>query len=503
MDKTETVEINQPGLEEEISLDTVKKRTISGIIALTFRNFFLQIIGLVAFGMYSVFVGASGLGTYAIVSSIKNVMSYFSDIGLAGALIQKKEIPTEDDLRTTFLVQQALVIFLLVVLFFAIPSIQSTYQLSQEGVWLIMALGASFLFSSLRTIPTVMLERKLEFGKLIIPQIGDNLVFNILVTVLSYYGFGITSFTIALIAQGLTGVVLTYWIYPWKPGFAFSRQSLSNLLRFGVPFQANTFLAMIKDDGMTLVLGSILGVQMMGLLNWAQKWGFAPLRFFMDQVIRVTFPTFSHMQSNEEELKKALTRSIFFICFLVFPTIAGISILAPVLVQVVPRYAQYSPALLALTVFGINAGLAAVSTPLTNMLNATGHIKTTFKLMVMWTILTWVLVPYLAYQQGLNGVLLGYFLVGLTSFLVVWIARKYVAFDVITSVVKPFSAALGMAAVLLFTKGLMPPSYSWFFVLIIFGVLTYMLGIIFLVGPSIYEDGKKVIAGILGKKINA
>lgn len=86
---TESVETNEHN-PEEVGLAEVKKRTISGVIALTFRTLVLQIVGLVAYGVYSALFTPGDIGTYTLVLSVRNFLSYFSDIGLAGALIQKK-----------------------------------------------------------------------------------------------------------------------------------------------------------------------------------------------------------------------------------------------------------------------------------------------------------------------------------------------------------------------------------------------------------------------------
>lgn len=480
-----------------MDLETVKKRTISGVAALTFRTFFLQIVGLVAFGVYGSLFEVAQLGTYTLVLATKNFLSYFADIGLAGALIQKRESLTDEDLKSTFLIQQSLVILLVVVLFMATPFLREFYNWSQEVVYLLWALGIAFFISSLRTIPTVMMERKLQFEKLIIPQIADTLVFNAIVIYLATQGWGITSFTVAVVVQALVGLVLTYVLQPWVPGFAFSGSSLKSLLKFGIPYQANSFLSMIKDDGLLLVLGRILDSSGIGLLIWGQKWGQAPLRFFMDQVIKVTFPALSRLQDKRQELENAVSRSIFFVCFLVFPAVVGLSVLAPIIIEVVPKYAKWQPAIFALSMFGASALFAAVTTPLTNVLNAIGKIKIHFYLMIMWTVLNWLLIPYLAVSYGVNGAAIGYMLVSSSSVVAIFIVRKYVFFSLGTPVVKPLVAALGMGAVLFIVRNLMPPSLQWVFVLVVFGMLVYILGMLLLVGQTILQDARKVLHAII------
>src|SRR5665811_1903695 len=84
-----------------------------------------------------------------------------------------------------------------------------------------------------------------------------------------------------------------YIIAPWKIGFGFSRPVASRLLNFGVPFQLNSILALLKDDLLIVYLGKVLPLAQVGYIGFAQKWAFTPLRLIMDNIIRITFPSFS------------------------------------------------------------------------------------------------------------------------------------------------------------------------------------------------------------------
>lgn len=487
------------GPNTQIDIQTIKRKSISGVAVLTFRTFFLQIVGLIAFGVYGSVFEIAQVGTYSLVLAIRSFMGYFSDIGLAGALIQKKESVTEEDLRSTFTIQQVLVVLLVLILFFISGHLREFYQWSQEVLYLVWALGIAFFINSLRTIPTVLMERKLEFQKFIIPQIVDTVIFNTIVIYLAANGWGITSFTVAVLAQAVVGLVLTYWLQPWVPGFAFSKPALRSLLKFGVPYQTNSFLAVFKDDGLILVLGRILGDSGIGLLTWGKKWGESPLRFFMDQVIKVTFPAFSRLQDSRAELTNAVSRSVFFICFLVFPAVVGLTVLAPLIIEVLPRYVKWQPALFALTMFGGSAFFAATTTPLTNVLNAIGKIKIHFYLMIMWTALSWLFIPYLALTYGINGAAVGYLLVSASSVIAIFIVRKYVSFSLVTPVIKPMIATLGMGVILFVVRNLMEASLHWVIVLGIFGVMVYLLSMLLLVGGPLLKDARRVIYATLGK----
>lgn len=483
----------------EISLETVKEKSVKGVVILTGRTFFLQVLGVVAVGFLAAYLGAYEWGVFAILNAVINFLNYFSDVGLAAALVQKKENPSDIDLKTTFLVQEVLVAVIITLVAVLTPFISGKFSLNQDGVFLLYALVFSFLLSSFKSIPSVLLERKLEFVKLTLPQILEQVIYYVVLVVLAVKGFGISSFTIAVLIRAAVGLITIYILEPWKPGLAFSRKSLSGLFKFGIPYQVNTFLAALKDDGLTLVLGSILGPVGIGFLAFAQKFARYPLTFFMDTVTKVTFPAFSRMQDSEDHLVKSVTRSIFFICFLVFPSLVGMVILAPLVISIVPKFAKWEPAMVALALVSINFAFAAATTQLTNVLNAIGKIKITFYLMTMWTVLTWVVIPVLAKYYGVNGAAAGYAIVGASSVVAIFIAKKYVNFSLSDSILKPAFAAAVMAGVLLIIRNILPQTAYSLWILIIVGICVYGVLMIGLIGVSLLEDAKRSVKTIFSK----
>lgn len=477
---------------EQLSVETVKKRAISGAAILTGRNVLLQGVSFLATVLLTVFLAPSEFGVFFVVSAVISFLAYFSDIGFAASLIQKKERVTDVELKTVFTAQQILVILLLATVFLFTPLIQNFYNLSKDAIYLLWALSFSLLLSSLKTIPTVLMERRLEFNKWVIPQIAETLIFNITAVLLAWKGYGVASFTAAVLLRGFMGLLLTYLVQPWMPAVAFSLTAFKSILKFGVPYQANTLLAMVKDDGMTLFLGGILGTSGVGLLGWAQKWAYAPLRFFMDQVIKVTFPAFSRMQDDKIELSNAVSKSIFFICFLVFPTLILLILLAPSLTQIIPKYNKWTPALTALMLISITSGFAAVTTPLTNLLNAIGKISVTFKFMIMWTSLTWIFVPALSLLYGVSGAGLGFALVGASSIFAIWKAQEFIHINYFKAVGKPLLGSIMMGMVVLLLRNFLPVNFTSVIIISLGGIVSYLL-ILMSLEPNLLVLVKKLL----------
>src|SRR5476651_2300781 len=100
---------------EELDIATITKRSIQGVFALVSRTFFIGIFNLVINVLLGIYLSPAVFGVYALVTAAIAFLQYFSDIGLAGALIQKKGQLTEEDLSTTFIIQQCLMVTAIII----------------------------------------------------------------------------------------------------------------------------------------------------------------------------------------------------------------------------------------------------------------------------------------------------------------------------------------------------------------------------------------------------
>jgi O-antigen/teichoic acid export membrane protein len=473
---------------EELDIAAVTKRSIHGVFALVTRSFFIQLIAFVSRILLGVFLDPAVFGVYAVVTSVIAFLQYFSDIGLAAALIQKKEVPTQQDLATTFTMQQILVVTVCAIALVVSPSVGSFYHLQANGTLLFQALVVSFFLSSLKTIPSVLLERNLRFEKLVIPQIVETIFYYGTVVLLASKGFGVASFIYAVLLRGISGVITMYIVSPWKIQFGFSKIIAKKLLSFGIPFQTNSFIALLKDDLLIAYLGKVLPLSQVGYIGFAQQWAFAPLRLIMDNVIRITFPSFSRLQEEKAHLSRAIEKSLFALCLLIFPALTGLVLLAPLLTHLVPRYQKWDPALFSLTLFAVNSGLSAISTPLTNALNAIGKIKVSLYLMIFWTAATWILTPLGIYFYGFNSVAVVSAIISLSVVYVVWLMNKYVPISIVKPAGYPLAATIVMGIALFFLRAILPISWATIIVLIIIGIGIYSGAILLIARREVLTD---------------
>lgn len=457
----------------------IKKRSLTSVMSLFFQSGYSAVLGLMANLVLGAQFSTYLFGVYGTVISIISLLNYFSDLGLAASLIQKKEI-TDDDIKTTFTMQQILIITIVILGYLSTSIIAPFYELPQEGVYLYWALLVSFFISSLKTIPSVLLERKILFKKIVFVQSIENTVFYILVIILALMGLGIQSFTIAVLVRATIGFIIIYSISFWKPQIGISRKSLHSLLSFGVPFQASSFLALFKDNLIDLYLAKVLGFDTYAYVFWAKKWAEAPIRIIMDNISRVLFPVLARIQHDKTKVSNLIEKMLFYQTLILAPTLFGLALLMNTLVMIIPKYGKWAPALPALYIFVVAAFLSTYSTPFINLFNALGKVKISFTFMLLWTVTTWICTPLFTQMFGVLGFPLTQLVLALTSILVALKARQIVQFNLFRPLFPLIVSTLIMGLLVAILIQVAGASVAIIILSVILGVLAYLGSLFFI-----------------------
>jgi O-antigen/teichoic acid export membrane protein len=317
------------------SFQDLKKRSLAGMGALFVRQILVKVIFFVGNIVLARILAPQVFGIYAIVNFVVTFFSTFGDVGIGAALIQKKGDLSREELSTTFWLQQMLVWLVVGVVVVAAPLALKVYPtLPPVGVWLIRAMAVSFLFSSLKTIPAILMERNIDFKKIAWVDITENLAFQAVAISCAIMGFEAWSFILAAITRALLGAVIIYVLSPWRPSFQYRFESVKGLVRFGLPYQGNQILSFVKDAVTPLFVGAYAGAAAVGYVNWARNFAFAPL-VISETFGRVAFPAFSKMQDDKELLARTVERSIRMMTLVMFPIVAIMLALGPEMTRVV------------------------------------------------------------------------------------------------------------------------------------------------------------------------
>jgi teichuronic acid exporter len=290
------------------------------------------------------------------------------------------------------------------------------------------------------------------------------------------------------LARSIVGVGVMSWLQPWAIGLKLDKSALKVLLSYGAKFQINDFLARIKDQLFYLVLGWYMPLKHFGYVQWAKNWSMYPYNLTVQNVMAITFPTFSRLQGHPRALSRAIEKSLFFITLFIFPMVVGMSLFVIPFISLVPKYEKWMPAAISLIFFSLSIAWSAISTPLTNTLNAIGQINTTLKLMVLWTVLTWVLTPLAMYFFGYNGIAIAALVIATTSFLPVYYVKNIVPINFLDQIWRQTVAVLVMAVVGVAGFHYWSVSISMFIVGIAITGISYFVAFLGLGWPKLRDE---------------
>lgn len=384
-------------------LEELKQKSYSGIGALIKRQVVVRLLSFLANIALARLLAPQAFGVYAIVAFVVQFFSTFGDVGIGAALIQKKGELTREETSSTFWLQQFLVWAVVCAVMLAAPLVLRLYpSLPSYGVWLIRAMAVSFALTSLKTVPAILMERKLDFGRIALVDIAETAVFYSAALLLAFNGCEVWSFIVAALLRALTGTVLIYSLSDWLPSADFNSSLLKGLVRFGLPYQGNTVLGFIKDAVTPLFIGIYAGAAAVGLVNWAQSAAFAPL-VLSSAFGRVAFPAFSRIQGDRELLARAVERSMRGITLVMFPVTALMLALGPEIIKVVFTE-KWLPALRAYYFYCASPLFVGVVLPMYSAILALGRSGIVLKMMGALLVLEWGLGVPLVMAFGFNGI---------------------------------------------------------------------------------------------------
>ena len=96
-------------------------------MSLFLQSGYSAILGFAANLILTILLSPSVFGIYITVLSLISFLNYFSDVGLAASIIQKKDL-SNDDVKTTFTVQQILILTIIIIGFMSTSFVRSFYN---------------------------------------------------------------------------------------------------------------------------------------------------------------------------------------------------------------------------------------------------------------------------------------------------------------------------------------------------------------------------------------
>lgn len=304
----------------------------------------------------------------------------FLDSGFGSALIQKKEA-THTDYCSIFFFNIAVGFFAAGLLCLIAPLIAGFYKLPQLTS-LTRFLSLNIVINSFALIQTTLLSKNVDFKALSKISIITAAASGTIGVVMAINGFGVWSLAIQQVCGNLFRTVLLWFYSAWRPSLVFSFTSLRDMFSFGSRLLASGLLNTIFENSYMVVIGKLFSAASLGYYSRAWSLQQLPSMNLTEIVTRVTFPLFSSIQDDPNQLKRGFKKTLSTIGLFNFPVMIGLLVVSKSLVSVLltDKWLPCVPYLQLLCVVGLMYPLHAINL---NLLNALGRSDLFFRLEVI------------------------------------------------------------------------------------------------------------------------
>ena len=309
--------------------DNIQHRAVRGGKTLVLRHVSGFVINFLGGVILARLLGPEILGTYFISFTVFMFGRALVDFGVLTHLIRMHDEPKSDDIRTAFSLQQILGIAYLLICVFIIAPVAAGWYKTPGMEMLIISAGIAAYFYSWQSIPLAMFERKIEYGKVGVIEVGEIFIFNLAAAGLSYiYKDGILGFSVANVLRGIFPAFLAIGLSGFRPEFVLNLKKIKKTIRLVYPLFSVNIISYIVMLAPPVIMGSLAGVKEYGLA-WM---GYIFLQYTMVIATifqRVGLTAFSRLQKKTKEFDKFVNNAIKLLSVIYIPILMGLASISP------------------------------------------------------------------------------------------------------------------------------------------------------------------------------
>ncbi|MEW9698210.1 lipopolysaccharide biosynthesis protein [Paenibacillus sp. SI8] len=258
--------------------------------------------------------------------------SNFASMGVGTSIIQRKEIEP-DHIKSGFVISFILGIVLFMLFWLLAPQISILFD-SVELVQVLSFLSISFPVLGFSTIPEAMLQRNMQFNKIVRSQLVSYVIGYCLVGItMALYGFGIWSLVVAHLLQTVIKSTMLCMAYRDFLKGRFSLESTKELMRFGSGATLDSLCNYAALQGDNIAAGIMLGPAAAGLYGRAYQVAAIPATLLGQVLDKVLFSAWAKIQNEHEKLTKSFLDGVSLVTIFVLPISLYCVIFAPEIIN--------------------------------------------------------------------------------------------------------------------------------------------------------------------------
>ncbi len=331
---------------------SLKDKTASGLLWGMVSNGSIQVLGAL-FGIVLLrLLSPSDYGKIAMLMVFANVAGTLQESGFTVALCNLKE-PTDRDYNAVFWFNIGMSAILYVILFFCAPLIARFYH-DPDLLWLSRYLFLAFFISSWGQVQRAWLFIHLMNKQTCIIAIISLLVSGTTGVTMAWRGYAYWGLATQNIVFVLSVALLNWYYSPWRPNLRIDLSPAWRMFGFSSKLLVTNLFTQLNAHAFGVLLGRFYGDHQAGIYSNARKWDDMCINTVNGMVNGVAQPVLTRVREERERYCRVFRKMLRFVCFVSFPVMLGIGLIAKEFLLIVggEKWVESAVLLSMLSVYG-------------------------------------------------------------------------------------------------------------------------------------------------------
>lgn len=305
---------------------THNQGAVSGLIWKTLEQYGTHGIRFILQIILARILSPEHYGVVAIASAFIGLSNVFVQKGFAVALVRNKTLDDEST-STVFYLGETISLVLYIILFAVSKPVANYYEM-EELAGLLRWMSLSLFFGAYASILNAMLRRRMFFKASFIVGIVAVGLSGVVGIAVAVAGFGVWALCAQQLAYSVLYTLLLAIAVRWRPKAVFRIDRVRELFAFGWKVLLTSLLDEVFVEYRSLVIGKVYDESMLSFYNRGKQFPHLLVYSINGSMQAVLLPVLAKKQDDKAALKSAMHKAAVGSCFLVFPILAGMAIVA-------------------------------------------------------------------------------------------------------------------------------------------------------------------------------
>jgi len=275
-------------------------------------------------------------GIIGMVTIFIAVSNSVIDSGFSNALIREKQV-SQDDYSTVFYFNLVMALIMYAVIFLSADVI-STFFKEPELVFILRVLSLTLIINSIGLIQRTMLIKSINFKTQTKISVISSIVSGIIAIIFAFMGYGVWSLVIRILSLQVIQSLLLCLFNKWMPSLVFNIDSFKRLFGFGWKLLVSGLIYTLYGNLYFLIIGRAFSTLELGYYTNASRLRDAAAQSITSSVQRVSYPVLSSIEGDNDRLKVVYKKIIKNTVFITFPMMIGLAAVATPLMNLLLGY---------------------------------------------------------------------------------------------------------------------------------------------------------------------